>query len=333
MSATGVKTLSEVVKELKERLGDQQALFDADIKAFQQTVLDKYGRSASSDDVAKFTKEEPALMAKIFHTPKDTQFVIGLLNGIVADKTGYATDAGLISKFAEAVVARQQAVQPDVKRKDGHSSTIEKDFSRHVLERDGNVCLITGATDNLTAAHIVPRKSKDILSDTKLSINDSYMGLTMTREVHASFDRYEFYIDPTTCKTVVSKVHPPSKGLITAGVVLQDGQKQLYNNLIGSAPCYPTTAILKLRQDLFMANQKEKPHNKKRKVDETKDVKEMKVAELRQELTTRKVGFSEKKDKKAKLQELLLAARGGVEKVVEKGRVGEAEKVVKKKKD
>jgi len=87
MSATGVKTLSEVVKELKERLGDQQALFDADIKAFQQTVLNTYGRSASSDDVAKFTKEEPALMAKIFHTPKDTEFVIGLLNGIVADKT------------------------------------------------------------------------------------------------------------------------------------------------------------------------------------------------------------------------------------------------------
>jgi len=76
-----------VVKELKERLGDQQAAFDADIKVFQQTVLDECGRSASSDDVAKFTKDKPALMAKIFHIDKDAQFVIGLLNGIVAGIT------------------------------------------------------------------------------------------------------------------------------------------------------------------------------------------------------------------------------------------------------
>jgi len=114
MSTTGVKTLSEVVKELKERLGDQQAaLFDADIKVFQQTVLDEYGRSASSDDVAKFTKEKPVLMAKIFHTNKDTQFIIGLLNGIVADKTdviipapvSYSIDGKIGSTFTFVVTS------------------------------------------------------------------------------------------------------------------------------------------------------------------------------------------------------------------------------------
>lgn len=73
-----------------------------------------------------------------------------------------------------------------------HYFLIQTTFRKELLKKFNNKCVVSeiNCVDELEAAHLVP-----FCEDNKLDINN---GLILTRNLHATFDKYHWSINPNT---------------------------------------------------------------------------------------------------------------------------------------
>lgn len=102
----------------------------------------------------------------------------------------------------------------------------QQEFRKKIMEKYKHKCIITGetCTDELEAAHIIP-----VCTDESYDINN---GLLLSVQLHKTFDKYKWTIDPKTLRVTINyDVNVGTISKYDGQIIKLQMNDELYNNL------------------------------------------------------------------------------------------------------